>query len=369
MPSAEQIEWACALLRSDRKLFGFEGTPTTEAANAMEVLVNSRSEQAVFVLFELLLKHPEGTDTASWAIPYQIVRALKRLGTSAVLPLSKFLQSGNSKVRTEAIRLLWSLNDEQAYSFIIQALNDEEVDVRRQAVLAIGSFPKERARPLLLDLLHTEDLAMRCAAVIALSDEKYDEERTFLALMDMRNDLALHGEIIVALCAQSDERVVPVLLNAAQNENELELNARKHAIETLGKRREARVIPLCIHILQGADFYHGLFRSRTEESYGAPSSAAKALCGFGNRETLVTTMLANPDIETSTKLDALEALRHTRFRFVDEWDGDKHQNYTRDYRFFSVFGYCRKLLRRDPSPQVRQALEAILTEMQVRRQR
>jgi len=144
------------------------------------------------------------------------IRALEKVGPSAVKPLIAALKSEKSRARAGAAEALGKIKDARAVEPLIDVLRDNISNVRAAAAEALGEIKDARAVVPLIALLQDIDSDVRSWAAKAL------------------------GEI-------KDARAVEPIIAALQDEN---ANVRSWAAEALGEIKDSRAIEPLIAALQ-----------------------------------------------------------------------------------------------------------------------
>jgi hypothetical protein len=144
--------------------------------------------------------------------------ALAERGQSALPALQKLLHSSDVDQRWWAVRVLAQLQD-LPLAWLLQALDDPELDVRQAATLALISHPDPEAVPALTRTLSDPDsllsglasnalIAIGTPAVPALLDAFQNEKLQQARINALR-----------ALAEIADPQTIPVLMSAVQEDS------------------------------------------------------------------------------------------------------------------------------------------------------
>lgn len=124
-------------------------------------------EAAVPVLLDILASgdHPESTiGHAAWALAF--------IGTQAKELVYRQIDSSSAVVRSAVVGAIASIAqehpEEQAFTVLITALTDTDVNVRSEAASALGTLAHQPAIPQLVELLSHDQGETRKAAALAL---------------------------------------------------------------------------------------------------------------------------------------------------------------------------------------------------------
>lgn len=138
------------------------------------------------------------------------------------------------------------IRDEQASTFLIRLLGDEERDVSIAAALALGEIGAPEAVETLARALEHPENDVRCRAVLAL--EKIGDEQSVRALIGALNDVDgnVRYQAAAALSQIRDPQAVPILVQALQN---TDVNVRMTAAVALGEIGDSQAVEPLIQAL------------------------------------------------------------------------------------------------------------------------
>lgn len=153
-------------------------------------------ETAIPELLKILTSpdHPQSIKGhVSWALAF--------MGSEAREPLLAVMSSDSEEVRMAVVSAFSNIaeeqpEDEQAFQVLIDALEDNSVDVRAEAASALGKLGRSQAIPHLLKMLTSSQAENRKASA--------------LALMKIRDEDGLKP-LQTALEQESDEGIKPIL--------------------------------------------------------------------------------------------------------------------------------------------------------------
>jgi HEAT repeat protein len=146
-----------------------------------------------------------------------VVKALAKIGSTAVEPLLAALKDLNPRVRCYAAQTLGVIGDAHAVETLIEALKDNDTLVRQQAALALGEVGDARAVEPLIRVLCDKEFGPRDGAVIALG--KIGDHRAVEALISsaLKDDL-MRVPAVRALGKIGDPRAIEPLIAALNDE-------------------------------------------------------------------------------------------------------------------------------------------------------
>jgi HEAT repeat protein/energy-coupling factor transporter ATP-binding protein EcfA2 len=292
------------------------------------------------------------------AVRATVVSSLGRIGGERVIPtLLESLKDEDDKVRSRAVSALGRVGGEQGVEALLLALKDTSEYVRWDAIDALGDvgskkaikaltetlreddrvsswssgdalakIDKEEALAIFCDALKDEDDAVRETAANVLGE--IGGERAKTALLDALKQnyssfkqLLVYREIIDALGRIGGEQVIPILLKAVNNKEDL---VRWEALTCLGRIGGEEALAALLKALEDTDGYvrgcaaealgeiggerakAALFKVLDDEDQTARNRAAIAL-GQAGGERAIEILL-----ETLNTSDEYEIMRAAR---------------------------------------------------------
>jgi len=209
--------------------------------------------------------------------------SLIEIGPSAVPALMEAVRAGKSHTRGYA-RFLINKAGKGAYPTLLEALEDENVDVHSFAVAALTQIPGDvRAIPILNRLLRSNDEALRRNAAYALTAIGPDAVPTLIAAVsDQDEDVRRAAiEALASMAAQAVESI-PTLIGALQDESMV-----RSAATTLGQlgKPAQPAIPELQRAVKGAE----------ERRQEVLSALGDLRAGDEGSVAVLTEALADPD--------------------------------------------------------------------------
>jgi len=191
------------------------------------------------------------------------------------------------------IEFMGATRSEEALSFLIVALQNEDSDIRSQATTALKALSSTSAIPVLHQALKDESFNVRWQAVAALEDLGSAEaiSTLFQALQNKNPHVRMRAA--ESLGALALPKAIPALLKALQDEKS---EVRQKAAYALGDLGSAEVIPALLEVLQN------------EDSFVVRECAAHALGNLGSAEAIPTLLEALKDEESEVRGRASESL-------------------------------------------------------------
>jgi HEAT repeat protein len=190
--------------------------------------------------------------------PEAAMQELVRIGKPAVKPLIVVLNDPDSWRRGEAADVLGEIGDPRAITPLLSVLGTDRIDsVRAAAARALGHIPGRRTTALLLQALNAMDPAVRREAALALGRRKAREAIAPLTQRfgdrgwDGRLPMETVGEAAATAIAGYGETGYNLLLKALTSPTS---RVRRDAIHGLASRKDTRVIPVFISLLQDPDY-------------------------------------------------------------------------------------------------------------------
>lgn len=148
------------------------------------------------------------------------VTRLAALGASALPALRRLLTDGNAEARWWALWALAEIRAGEASLLLLNALQDNDLNVRQAAALALQRQPDGRAIPLLVALLPGPDALLARLAGNALVAIGAEAVPALLEVMQ-NGSPAARLEAVRALALIGDVRAIPVLFSALEEESAL----------------------------------------------------------------------------------------------------------------------------------------------------
>jgi len=165
---------------------------------------------------ELLDELITGDDEKSEAVAHKIVNS-----GPAVLPeLERLFTSEDPNQRWWALRVAAEIPSETTNELLIGALGDPDVSVRQCAALGLRLNPDQRAIPGLISALEDCDQLYRSLAADALITIGEPAVSELLEVV-RKNSIRARLEAIRALALIGDERAIPVLFAALEEDSAL----------------------------------------------------------------------------------------------------------------------------------------------------
>lgn len=161
---------------------------------------------------------------------------------------AKMLENEDSSERYKAIEILYSLNTDQAYRLLLQALKDVSYSVRLQAATALGKLGDKRAVEPLVQALKDDDLGYSFNdALIELG------RHALLPLLDAlkTGDQEIRRRIVRVLGRLRDVNVFELLVQIFNDEEDNKV--RSSIILALGDLEDSRAVTLLIQLLKDKD--------------------------------------------------------------------------------------------------------------------
>lgn len=154
-------------------------------------------------------------------------------GPEVLEPLEERLSYPQSDVRWWAVRALAEVQDERVPGLLVRALSDPDQGVRWCAGLALRNRPSPHAAEALVDMLADPDaLTRRLAgdALVAIGSPAVPQLLTCM----QRGNLWVRLEAVRALAKIGDERAIPVLFEALDDNSALIEYWASEGLEKMG---------------------------------------------------------------------------------------------------------------------------------------
>nr|WP_255772422.1 HEAT repeat domain-containing protein [Methanothermobacter sp. K4] len=243
-----------------------------DAALALEELAD---EQSVPSLIDAL-RYEE------WQRDYPILggvraaaaRALGNIGDPrAVEPLINALEDQDIDVRISALRALASFRNERSVAAVEGYLNDPLEDIRKNALITLAELDPERGLKQALAALNDRSWVVRKAA--ARVTRNLGDERCLEVLIDKLNDpdMEVRRQIVLAVVNLGESAVDPLL----EKLSDPSWQTRAVLVEALGEIGSERAVPYLKRMVSG--------RKRDENRY-VRGKVAEALGLIGDPDAL-----------------------------------------------------------------------------------
>jgi HEAT repeat protein len=161
------------------------------------------------------------------------VRKLPAYGQEALKAIKELLDSEQPDERWWATWAISSMRDPQVPPLLIEKLKDADPTVRQCAALALRHQPDMRAIPSLIDTLTDDDpitVHLAAAALTAIGPEAVPP------LLDIleKSPIPIQLEVLRSLAMIGDERSVPALFEALQNNSAIMEHWASEGLERMG---------------------------------------------------------------------------------------------------------------------------------------
>lgn len=154
-------------------------------------------------------------------------------GVSAIPALRDMLASADPETRWWALRSLAEINHPQVPPLLPPSLHDPDPAVRQCAALALRQQPTPQAVPDLVDLLDAEDRLLAHLAADALVASGSDAVPPLLDIME-NGPQPSRLEAVRALALLEDQRGIPVLFHALDDESALVTHWADQGLQRMG---------------------------------------------------------------------------------------------------------------------------------------
>ena len=214
------------------------------------------------------------------------------------------LDSGDSRVRVQALRRLGELPLKISRRHIIRCLNDTDFAVQRQAAQLAVTKKVQQARPFFRRWLSNWDERLRVLGADNLGElgDSRAVAPLVRALIDPEQKVRLSVIKALGKLSSTDGKEITPLLGRLTDPG---MVVRKAAVEVLAKKKDRRVvIPLI-----------GRWQDGSREVRGA---VAKALGEVGDKGAGPTLMRMSRDFSEDVALEAIEALGKLRYEVATE---------------------------------------------------
>lgn len=158
---------------------------------------------------------------------------LASLGTSAIPALEELLASSDPDTRWWALRTLAEIEDSQVRPFLQSSLHDPDPAVRQCAALALRQHPSPLAIPDLIECLAASDRLLAHLAADALVAAGPDAVPALLETMQ-NGSQAARLKAVRALASLEDQRAIPVLFHALDDESALVAHWADEGLQRMG---------------------------------------------------------------------------------------------------------------------------------------
>ena len=150
----------------------------------------------------------------------EILMALHAYGTQAVEPLLHALQNAELPVQRQAVRALGDIQDARAIAPLINALGAEDIGLWSQATAALAKIGAPAVEAL-QQAMQQRDQQIKLGAALALWRVRRDEDAFRWVLVAMQHDeLVIRGSAVTSMWLQPDERAVATLNITLNNEDD-----------------------------------------------------------------------------------------------------------------------------------------------------
>ena len=213
-------------------------------------------------------------------------------------------------VWSPAAGALGKLGDESAVPYLIEALNNGNVEDPRDIVEALGELKDKRASHALRKVFITSSdgyARVRAALALARVGGEFHKEFSVTALIEILNDDSntAQGRAAEALAKLGDERGVSALIDALNNNRRVARGLP--FVIPLGENGDKRAVPYLIDILNSG--YNNLMRMKAARVLGdlgdkrAIPALKNALSGYGYMSS------DNPFYKTHLQVSGLVKVR------------------------------------------------------------
>ena len=177
------------------------------------------------LLSELLCRDDRRAENAA--------RQLASHGAAAVPALRDLLASADPETRWWALRALAEIHHPQVPPLIHPSLNDPDPAVRQCAALALRKQPAPQALPDLISCLDVEDRLLAHLSADALVAAGPDSVPHLLDIMENGPQLS-RLEAVRALALLEDQRAIPALFHALDDESALVSHWADQGLQRMG---------------------------------------------------------------------------------------------------------------------------------------
>ena len=167
-------------------------------------------------LQELISQLIAGDDEQAEVAVHQIVKH----SVLALPELCTLVSSNDSDIRWWALRALSLIDDPQSLTMLQAGLHDDDLTVRQCAALGLKHQPCKTSIPSLIPVLNEKDQLTRRLAADALITIGQDSVPALIQKMN-RSDSSVRSEAARALSLIEDERAIPILFAALDDESML----------------------------------------------------------------------------------------------------------------------------------------------------
>ncbi len=171
----------------------------------------------------------------------QVLWALGRMGADAAWALAAGAGNSDPFIRQQTLHAISRVEDDEAVSTLIAALDDEVSGVRRQAVVELARIGDERIIPGLNKAMQDPNTEIRRMAVSYLREIRGPKAVPGLASALQDDANVVRNEAVDALGNLGHESAIDPLIAAAVSDpsNEIRINA----LRELGRINDIRILP------------------------------------------------------------------------------------------------------------------------------
>jgi HEAT repeat protein len=155
------------------------------------------------------------------------------LGSAAIPKLEERLASADPDTRWWALRTLAEIEDPRVLPLLQASLHDPDPAVRQCAALALRQHPSPLAIPNLMDCLAESDRLLAHLAADALIATGPDAVPALLETMQ-NDSQAVRLQAVRALALLEDQRAIPILFQALDDESALVAHWADEGLQRMG---------------------------------------------------------------------------------------------------------------------------------------
>jgi len=180
----------------------------------------------------------------------EAVKALAKIGSASVKPLTAALKDKNNVVVLKAIKTLGLIKDNESIKPLVAFLNHKDKRIRLEAANSLSKFKNPWIAEYLLTALKNKDPAIRSSALYALG--KIKNPVAVPELLALLNDPepAIQSQVLYVLSNFRDERIIEPLIAQTKLHD---VTYRIGVINALGNIRDYRIIECLLALLKDKD--------------------------------------------------------------------------------------------------------------------
>lgn len=212
----------------------------------------------------LLLAHLDDQDLPKKVLLQILISRKSRLNLRKVIGL---LEKGDKSKRTLAFHLIHALATPDVVPYLLQYVDDPDLNTRLQTIRTIAQFNTETVRNVLVKSLTDSSKYIRQAALEGISNQQMNVSPTILCPLLRDSDMTVQAKAIETLVRLRDPSTVGHLIEVLNDDSEY---VRRAAVEVLNEVADPRAIKNLLNAMRDTDWWVRVRAADALGSIGGP---------------------------------------------------------------------------------------------------